>query len=66
MGYQRDIIDFFQARTEDNAAQQTLRSHYYNLCWTIENTSTQADAEKAVAKRKLLESLDAALRAAER
>jgi hypothetical protein len=61
---QTDIGTFFNYTTADNPNQCSLRSNYQAMYYTIDGIPTMAGAEKSVAKRKLLESMDAALRAA--
>jgi len=61
---QHDMERYFSYHSGDNAAQQALRSYYFSLYCNIDGMDTPcAGAEKAVAKRKLMESMDAAMRA---
>jgi hypothetical protein len=51
----------FERKTEDNPNQSSCRNNYQNMLWGTINQLPDGP-EKSVAKRKLLESLDAALR----
>lgn len=64
--FQNTIDDFFLSNSNDNGVQTSMRSNFQNMYYFIDNqipATTPYMAEKSVAKRKLLESLDAALRA---
>ena len=63
--YQRDMVDFFMHSASDNPTQSSTRNAYYNLFIVLDGITTVSGAEKSVAKRKLLESMDAAMRAAD-
>jgi hypothetical protein len=50
----------FEMNVQDNSYQQTCRQQYQQLYWNVD--AMPDGPEKSVAKRKLLESLYAALR----
>lgn len=55
---------YFQHQISDNGPQSSTRTLYLNLYWSIEQASCQyTKAEQQVAKRKLMESMDAMMRA---
>lgn len=56
----QSMDDHFFAKSWDNPQQATLRQSYQSLF--VEINRLQDGPEKSVAKRKLLESLDAGLR----
>lgn len=64
--YQYDMDHWFQPHPGDNTNQQQMKYQYCALLSNIDSnipSHTLAGAEKSTAKRKLLESMDAALRA---
>ena len=62
--YQKPMSIFFTSTLNDTPTQNLLRSQYLSMYYNIDNITGYAAAEKSVAKRKLLESMDAAMRAA--
>jgi hypothetical protein len=61
---QKEMSDYFMSQPNDLGTQMSMRANYLTMFWHIENMAAPVTgAEKAVAKRKLLESMDAAMRA---
>lgn len=58
--YNQEMEFFFCPKDQDNGPQSNLRSMYQGLFFNLE--SLPNGPEKSVAMRKLLESMDAALR----
>ena len=61
--YQKPMDSYFQYQASDSPDQAATRQRYLDMYWMIDSTNCpETEAEKAVAKRKLLESMDAAMR----